>query len=97
MAQMEPYMTSLAVRGVLFAPMRQGPSQGGPRKKAWWPEFFSVNKTKRANDDSFTDIAADFVGEDAKGLSSGHIFGPGNFDNSARKCITRVARETLKA
>ncbi|KFH68920.1 hypothetical protein MVEG_05724 [Podila verticillata NRRL 6337] len=78
MAQMEPYMTSLAVRGVLFAPMQQGPSQGGPRKKAWWPEFFSVNKTKRTNDDSFTDVAADFVGDDAKGLSSGHICGPGS-------------------
>ncbi|KAF8987789.1 Cell cycle checkpoint protein rad17 [Haplosporangium bisporale] len=52
MAQMEPYMTSLAVRGVLFAPMQQGPSQGGP--------------------------PADFVGDDAKGLSSGHICGPGS-------------------
>ncbi|KAG0335336.1 Cell cycle checkpoint protein rad17 [Podila horticola] len=76
MAQMEPYMTSLAVRGVMFAPMRQGPPVDH-RRKAWWPEYFSVNKTKRANDESFSELAADFVGDEAKGLSSGHILGPG--------------------
>lgn len=69
-------MTSLAVRGVMFAPMRQGPPVDH-RRKAWWPEYFSVNKTKRANDESFSELAADFVGDEAKGLSSGHILGPG--------------------
>ncbi|KAG0099584.1 Cell cycle checkpoint protein rad17 [Podila epicladia] len=76
MAQMEPYMTSLAVRGVMFAPMRQGPPVDH-RRKAWWPEYFNVNKTKRTNDESFSEVAADFVGDEAKGLSSGHILGPG--------------------
>ncbi|KAG0024102.1 Cell cycle checkpoint protein rad17 [Podila clonocystis] len=76
MAQMEPYMTSLAVRGVLFAPMRQGPPVDH-RRKAWWPEYFGVNNTKRTNDESFSELTEDFVGDEAKGLSSGHILGPG--------------------
>ncbi|KAG0023563.1 Cell cycle checkpoint protein rad17 [Podila clonocystis] len=76
MAQMEPYMTSLAVRGVLFAPTRQGPPVDH-RRKAWWPEYFGVNNTKRTNDESFSELTEDFVGNEAKGLSSGHILGPG--------------------
>ncbi|KAF9425636.1 Cell cycle checkpoint protein rad17, partial [Podila epigama] len=78
MAQMQPYMTSLAVRSVLFAPTRPSRSLGS-HKTAWWPELFSINKVQRTNDQSFSEVAVDLRGEEAKGLSSGHITGPGFF------------------
>ncbi|KAG0325836.1 Cell cycle checkpoint protein rad17 [Podila humilis] len=81
-SQMQPYMISLAVRGVLFAPMQSGPSLGGQRK-AWWPEIFDVNKTQRANDQLFSETAQDFIQDEAKGLSLGHITGPGYCSKSA--------------
>ncbi|KAF9561541.1 Cell cycle checkpoint protein rad17 [Mortierella alpina] len=83
MLQMQPYMTSLAVRGLLFAPTSAGPtasfSSGGSsgQKKHWWPEIFGVNRTTRANDAMFSEVASDLAGDEAQGLSSGHITGPG--------------------
>jgi hypothetical protein len=80
MIQMQPYMTSLAVRGMLFAPTSAGSAStgsfGGP-KKHWWPELFAVNRTARANDDMFSEVAADLAGRDAHGLATGSITGPG--------------------
>jgi len=77
--QMQPYMTSLAVRGLLFAPTSAGPafSSGGGQKKHWWPEYFAMNRAMRSNDQMFTEVAADLAGEEAQGLSAGHISGPG--------------------
>ncbi|KAF9947796.1 Cell cycle checkpoint protein rad17 [Mortierella alpina] len=83
MVQMQPYMTSLAVRGLLFAPTSAGPtasfssSGGSGQKKHWWPEIFAVNRTTRANDAMFSEVASDLAGDEARGLSSGHIIGPG--------------------
>ncbi|KAF9962854.1 Cell cycle checkpoint protein rad17 [Mortierella alpina] len=82
MVQMQPYMTSLAVRGLLFAPTSAGPtasfsSGGSGQKKHWWPEMFAVNRTTRANDAMFSEVASDLAGDEAQGLSSGHITGPG--------------------
>ncbi|KAK3806870.1 MAG: Rad17 cell cycle checkpoint protein-domain-containing protein [Linnemannia gamsii] len=78
--QMQPYMTSLAVRGMLFAPTSAGPASagsfGGP-KKHWWPELFAVNRTARANDDMFSEVAADLAGREAHGLATGSVTGPG--------------------
>ncbi|KAF9277413.1 Cell cycle checkpoint protein rad17 [Mortierella alpina] len=61
MVQMQPYMTSLAVRGLLFAPTSAGPTAS----------------TTRANDAMFSEVASDLAGDEAQGLSSGHITGPG--------------------
>lgn len=83
MVQMQPYMTSLAVRGLLFAPTSAGPTAsfssggGSGQKKHWWPEIFAVNRTTRANDAMFSEVASDLAGDEAQGLSSGHITGPG--------------------
>ncbi|KAF9121605.1 Cell cycle checkpoint protein rad17 [Mortierella sp. 14UC] len=78
--QMQPYMTSLAVRGMLFAPTSAGPASagsfGGP-KKHWWPELFAVNRAARANDDMFSEVAADLAGREAHGLATGSVTGPG--------------------
>ena len=79
--QMQPYMTSLAVRGMLFAPTSAGPASasssfGGP-KKHWWPELFAVNRTARANDEMFTEVASDLAGREAYGLAVGSVTGPG--------------------
>ncbi|KAG9322008.1 hypothetical protein KVV02_008171 [Mortierella alpina] len=83
MVQMQPYMTSLAVRGLLFAPTSAGPTAsfssggGSGQKKHWWPEIFAVNRTTRASDAMFSEVASDLAGDEAQGLSSGHITGPG--------------------
>ncbi|KAG0201304.1 Cell cycle checkpoint protein rad17 [Mortierella sp. GBA30] len=80
MAQMQPYMTTLAVRGLLFAPTSAGPTSsfgGSGQRKHWWPETFAMNRIKRSNDAMFTQVAADLAGEEAQGLSSGHVTGPG--------------------
>ncbi|KAF9185736.1 Cell cycle checkpoint protein rad17 [Haplosporangium sp. Z 767] len=82
MVQLQPYVSSLSVRGLLFAPRTAGPSNfssGGGQKKHWWPELFAVNRTMRSNDQMYTDVAADLAGEEAQGLSAGHITGPGFF------------------
>ncbi|KAK3809128.1 MAG: Rad17 cell cycle checkpoint protein-domain-containing protein [Benniella sp.] len=85
--QMQPYMTSLAVRGLLFAPTSAGPafSSGGGQKKHWWPEYFAMNRAMRSNDQMFAEVAADLAGEEAQGLSAGHISGPGFLP----KCVIR--------
>lgn len=78
--QMQPYMTSVAVRGMLFAPTSAGPASansfGGP-KKHFWPELFAVNRTARANDEMFSEIALDLAGREAHGLATGSVTGPG--------------------
>ncbi|KAI8363301.1 Rad17 cell cycle checkpoint protein-domain-containing protein [Mortierella sp. GBAus27b] len=90
MIQMQPYMTSLAVRGLLFAPKSSGPASinAGGQKKHWWPEYFAMNRTMRSNDQRYSDIAGDLAGEEARGLSAGHICGPGFLPK-------RVIREEL--
>ena len=81
--QMQPYMSSVVVRGLLFAPKSAGPSVArtgpGGGKKHWWPELFAVNRAKRANDQMLYEVASDLAGAEEKGLSSGHVFGPGKF------------------
>lgn len=79
MIQMQPYMISLGVRGLLFAPSTMGPasSSSGGQKKHWWPEYFAMGRNTRSNDQRFAEIAVDLAGEEAQGLSSGHINGPG--------------------
>ncbi|KAF9921593.1 Cell cycle checkpoint protein rad17 [Linnemannia zychae] len=78
--QMQPYMTSLAVRGMLFAPTSAGPASvntfGGP-KKHWWPEIFTVNRTARANDEMFAEVSIDLAGREAIGHAAGSVTGPG--------------------
>ncbi|KAG0067897.1 Cell cycle checkpoint protein rad17 [Linnemannia elongata] len=78
--QMQPYMTSVAVRGMLFAPSSAGPASanafGGP-KKHFWPELFAVNRTARANDEMFSQVAYDLAGREAFGLATGSVTGPG--------------------
>ncbi|KAF9148344.1 Cell cycle checkpoint protein rad17 [Linnemannia schmuckeri] len=78
--QMQPYMTSVVVRGMLFAPTSAGPASansfGGP-KKHFWPEFFAVNRTARANDEMFSEVAHDLAGREAHGLATGSVTGPG--------------------
>lgn len=78
--QMQPYMTSVAVRGMLFAPNSAGPASanafGGP-KKHFWPELFAVNRTARANDEMFSQVAYDLAGREAFGLATGSVTGPG--------------------
>ncbi|KAF9900053.1 hypothetical protein EC991_007955 [Linnemannia zychae] len=78
--QLQPYMTSLAVRGMLFAPTSANPTSagsfGGP-KKHWWPELFAVNRAARANDDMFSEVAADLAGKEVHGLATGSVTGPG--------------------
>ncbi|KAG0285296.1 Cell cycle checkpoint protein rad17 [Linnemannia gamsii] len=78
--QMQPYMTSVAVRGMLFAPTSAGPASansfGGP-KKHFWPEIFAVNRTARANDEMFSEVAFDLAGREARGLATGSVTGPG--------------------
>ncbi|KAG0001142.1 Cell cycle checkpoint protein rad17 [Modicella reniformis] len=89
--QMQPYMTTLAVRGMLFAPTSSGPSfsnTGGAKKKHWWPEYFAVNRVLVSNDQMFAEVAADLAGEEDQELSAGHISGPGFFPK-------RVVREEL--
>ncbi|KAG0357572.1 Cell cycle checkpoint protein rad17 [Gamsiella multidivaricata] len=77
MIQMQPYMTSLAVRGLLFAPTSASPTSNvGGAKKHWWPELFAVNRIMHANDEMFLEVAVDLLGEEAKGLSAGHVTGP---------------------
>ncbi|KAI1314685.1 Cell cycle checkpoint protein rad17 [Mortierella claussenii] len=92
MIQMQPYVTSLSVRGLLFAPASAGPTSASSgssgQKKHWWPELFAVNRTMRVNDQLFTDVAADLAGDEARGLSSGHVAGPGVLPK-------RVVREEL--
>ncbi|KAF9353511.1 Cell cycle checkpoint protein rad17 [Mortierella sp. NVP85] len=85
--QMQPYMTSLAVRGMLFAPTSAGPafSSSGGQKKHWWPQYFAMNRAMRSNDQMFAEVAADLAGEEAQGLSAGHISGPGFLP----KCVIR--------
>lgn len=75
-AQMQPYMSSVAVRGLLFAPRSAGPSISGA-KKHWWPEFFAVNRAMRSNEQMLNEVASDLVGDEALGLSAGHVQGPG--------------------
>ncbi|GJJ78629.1 cell cycle checkpoint protein [Entomortierella parvispora] len=79
--QMQPYMSSVVVRGLLFAPKSAGPSvsraSSGGAKKHWWPELFAVNRAMRANDQMLYEVASDLAGVEMKGLSSGHIHGPG--------------------
>ncbi|KAI8597135.1 Rad17 cell cycle checkpoint protein-domain-containing protein [Dissophora ornata] len=83
MIQMQPYMTSLAVRGLLFAPVSAGPTfvggSGSGQKKHWWPELFAINRVTRSNDQLFAEVATDLAGEEAQGLSAGHVTGPGTF------------------
>ncbi|KAF9995609.1 Cell cycle checkpoint protein rad17 [Entomortierella chlamydospora] len=98
MIQMQPYMTSLSVRGLLYAPTSQGPSTGGGgQRKHWWPELFAINRTMRANDQMFAEVTADLAGEEAHGLAAGHVTGPGfipkrvireEFVPMLHKCVT---------
>ncbi|ORZ01842.1 Rad17 cell cycle checkpoint protein-domain-containing protein [Lobosporangium transversale] len=90
--QMQPYMTSLAVRGLLYAPTLAGPTYGGNvrggQKKHWWPELFAVNRAMRANDQQYSEVTADLVGDEIQGLPSGYVTGSGFFPK-------RVVREEL--
>ncbi|KAF9438716.1 Cell cycle checkpoint protein rad17 [Entomortierella beljakovae] len=98
MIQMQPYMTSLAVRGLLYAPTSSGPpASSSGQKKHWWPELFSVNRTTRTNDQMFMEITSDLAGNEAPGLPSSHITGPGFIPKRAireelvpilHKCVT---------
>ncbi|KAF9586533.1 Cell cycle checkpoint protein rad17 [Lunasporangiospora selenospora] len=81
--QMQPYMTSLSVRGLLLAPTSAGPPTSGGPKKHWWPEWFTVNRALRSNNQSFSELSADISGEETQGLSTGHVNGPGFLPKSA--------------
>ncbi|KAF8978559.1 Cell cycle checkpoint protein rad17 [Entomortierella lignicola] len=86
MIQMQPYMISLSIRGLLYAPTSAGPSTGGDgQRKHWWPELFAMNRAMRANDQMFAETTADLAGEEAKGLAAGYITGPGFIP----KCVVR--------
>ncbi|KAF9114762.1 Cell cycle checkpoint protein rad17 [Mortierella sp. AM989] len=90
MIQMQPYMTSLAVRGLLYAPTSSGPptGSGGGQRKHWWPELFAMNRTMRANDQMFAEVTADLAGEEIQGFAAGYVTGPGFIPK-------RVIREEL--
>ncbi|KAF9089821.1 Cell cycle checkpoint protein rad17 [Mortierella sp. AD031] len=78
--QMQPYMTSLAVRGMLFAPTAASRASAGSapgQKKHWWPEVISVNRKTRETDEKFMEVAADLAGREAHGLAAGSVTGPG--------------------